>query len=101
MRTKTEHGRALVASTSDSTAAVCEPAILFAGAFTHKLRGGVPTVSKAGIGMATAEPLPNAGLRQVAWRDLVALTPAEVARELALPAPWLAASLAAAACGLY
>src|SRR5207249_451875 len=46
-------------------------------------------------------PLPSAGLRQVAWRDLVALTPAEVMRELALPVPWLAASLAAAAGGLY
>jgi fatty acid desaturase len=56
---------------------------------------------KAGIGMATGEPLPNAVLRQVAWRDLVALTPAEVVRELVLPFPWLVASLAAAACGLY
>ncbi len=51
--------------------------------------------------MATGEPLPNAVLRQIAWRDLVALTPAEVARELVLPLPWLAASLAAAAYGLY
>src|SRR5712691_9904378 len=51
--------------------------------------------------MATGEQLPHAVLRQVTWRDLVALTPAEVARELVLPVPWLAASLAAAACGLY
>jgi fatty acid desaturase len=51
--------------------------------------------------MAAGEQLPNAVLRQVAWRDLVALTPAEVARELALPLPWLAASLAAAAGDLY
>src|SRR5260221_1106943 len=51
--------------------------------------------------MATAEPLPGAVLRQVAWRALIALTPAEVMRELVLPVPWLAASLAAAACGLY
>lgn len=51
--------------------------------------------------MAAGEQVPSAILRQVAWRDLVALTPAEVARELALPLPWLAASLAAAAGGLY
>ena len=56
--------------------------------------------------MATGEPprnsaLPQVALRQVAWRDLVALGPAEVARELLLPLPWLAGSLAAAGCGLY
>ena len=51
--------------------------------------------------MATGEQLPSAVVRQVAWRDLVALTPAEVVRDLVLPVPWLAASLAAAACGLY
>ena len=51
--------------------------------------------------MATGKQLPHAVFRQVAWRDLVALTPAEVARELALPLPWLVASLAAAAGGLY
>src|SRR5712691_7810896 len=51
--------------------------------------------------MATGEQLPDAVLRQVTWRDLVALTPVEVARELVLPVPWLAASLAAAEYGLY
>src|SRR5712691_3224429 len=51
--------------------------------------------------MATGEQLPHAVLRQVTWRDLVALTPVEVARELVLPVPWLAASLAAAEYGLY
>src|SRR5438105_1745860 len=51
--------------------------------------------------MATGEQLPSAVLRQVAWRDLVALTPVEVVRELLLPVPWLAASLAAAAFSLY
>ena len=51
--------------------------------------------------MATGEQLSDAVLRQVEWRDLVALTPGEVARELLLPLPWLAASLAAAAGGLY
>src|SRR5712691_3565437 len=51
--------------------------------------------------MATGEQLPHAVLRQVTWRDLVALTPAEVVRELVLPVPWLAVSLAAAAAGLY
>src|SRR5437588_4681558 len=51
--------------------------------------------------MATGEQLPSAVLRQVAWRDLVVLTPAEVVRELVLPVPWLAASLAAAAFRLY
>jgi len=50
--------------------------------------------------MASGEQIPSA-LRQVAWRDLVALTPAEVVRELVLPLPWLGVSLAAAACGLY
>ena len=56
--------------------------------------------------MATGEPPRNPALRQialrhVAWRDLVALRPAEVGRELLLPVPWLAGSLAAAGCGLY
>ncbi len=51
--------------------------------------------------MATGEQLSSAVLPQAAWRDLVALTPAEVARELILPLPWLAGSLAAAAYGLY
>ena len=82
-------------------AAERERAILFAGALAHKLRTRSTNRFKVGIAMATGEQLPNAVLRQVAWRDLVALTPAEVARELALPLPWLAASLAAAACGLY
>lgn len=39
--------------------------------------------------------------QQVAWRDLVALTPAETIRELLLPLPWLLGSIAAAQFGLY
>jgi len=77
------------------------PAILFAGALARKLCSGHTNRDKAGTGMATGEPLSSAVLRQVAWRDLVVLTPAEVARELVLRLPWLAISLGAAACGLY
>src|SRR5947207_14799544 len=51
--------------------------------------------------METGEQHRNAALRQVAWRDLVALRPSEVVRELLLPLPWLAGSFAAAAGGLY
>jgi len=40
-------------------------------------------------------------LRAVEWRDLVALSPAEIVRELLLPWPWFAGSLALAGCGLY
>jgi fatty acid desaturase len=43
----------------------------------------------------------DAALRLVAWRDLVALARGEVVRELLLPLPWLAGSLALAALGLY
>ena len=56
--------------------------------------------------MATGERhrnavLGRAALRQVAWRDLVSLRPAEIVREMLLPLPWLALSLAAAERGLY
>src|SRR5882724_5347999 len=51
--------------------------------------------------MAPGEQLPSAVVRQVAWRDLVALTSVEVVRELVLPVPWLAASVAAAAFSFY
>ena len=51
--------------------------------------------------MAICEPDFDAPLRQVPWRDLVALTPLEVVRELLLPLPWLAGSLVMAGCGLY
>jgi fatty acid desaturase len=51
--------------------------------------------------METGGRYAELALRRVAWRDLVALRPAEVVRELLLPLPWLAASLAAAAWGLY
>jgi len=37
----------------------------------------------------------------IAWRDLTALTPRDVALELALPAPWLAASLVLADQGWF
>ena len=40
-------------------------------------------------------------IRSIAWRDLTHLTWPEVARELSLPAPWLALSLALAARGSY
>jgi len=40
-------------------------------------------------------------LRTVVWRDLTRLTTAEVASELLLPLPWLAASLAMAHKGLF
>jgi fatty acid desaturase len=53
-------------------------------------------------GEPRADPvLVEAALRQVAWRDLVALRPVEIVRELLLPLPWLLLSLAAAAWGLY
>src|ERR1051326_645988 len=54
-----------------------------------------------GIGMPADDGLPSAALRQIVWRDLVALRPAVVARELLLPLPWLSGSLIAAAYGLY
>jgi fatty acid desaturase len=54
-----------------------------------------------GILMRTADLHPAAALPRVAWRDLVALRPPEVVRELLLPLPWLAGSLAAASKGLY
>ena len=51
--------------------------------------------------MAAAEPQFETRLRQVAWRDLVALRPIEIAREVLLPLPWLVGSLGAAQWGLY
>jgi fatty acid desaturase len=51
--------------------------------------------------MSIGEPQFEMRLGQVAWRDLVALRPAEVAREVLLPLPWLAGSLVAAHWGLY
>jgi hypothetical protein len=51
--------------------------------------------------MAINEPQFNTRLRRVPWRDLVALRPAEVGRELLLPLPWLAGSLVMAGWGYY
>ena len=51
--------------------------------------------------MVTEERRPAAALRRVVWRDLVALRPAEIVRELLLPLPWLVASLALAGAGAY
>ena len=51
--------------------------------------------------MAVGEPQFEARLRQVPWRDLVALRPVEAVRELLLPLPWLAGSLVLAWWGLY
>src|SRR5260221_2134641 len=42
----------------------------------------------------------DAALRQVPWRDLVALRPREVVREMLRPLPWLAGSLLFAAWAL-
>jgi fatty acid desaturase len=50
---------------------------------------------------AIDQPLFETRWRQVPWRDLVALRPLEVVRELLLPLPWLAGSLAMADRGLY
>jgi fatty acid desaturase len=51
--------------------------------------------------MVISEPQFEASLRRVAWRDLVAMRPAEIVRELLLPLPWLAGSLAMAEFGFY
>ena len=74
---------------------------MFTPALAHKLYGWRTNRFKQAPAMATGENHLNAGLHQVAWRDLVALRPAEIVRELILPLPWLAGSLTAAASGLY
>lgn len=47
------------------------------------------------------DPRRDPRLRAVAWRDLASLSPAAAARELLLPLPWLALSLAFAQWQLY
>jgi fatty acid desaturase len=61
----------------------------------------VPSAATASRPTPTTQLFRSARLAGVEWRDLVALTPLESARELTLCLPWLALSLALAAGHLY
>src|SRR5580765_5578975 len=63
--------------------------------------GIVPSAAAVSRPTPTTRLLRSGRLAGVEWRDLVALTPLEAARELTLCLPWLALSRALAAAQLY